>query len=150
MANEQEPIKIEIPVEEEPLVPQQEKQDVKGAVGRAGKQVARIAGTAVKKVWRSEARKKVTSEVGRGVKVVVAKGSKTVSDVMVRTAERQAKQTATAVQNRVQTTDWKQVAKVGTASGLRWVSRKLAHLAARFTSQEKKAEVGIEPVSKEE
>jgi hypothetical protein len=61
------------------------------------------------------------------------KGSAVVTDAVVRTAERQARERATAVQQRIQETDWKEASKEGAATGLRWLSQKLAKLAARFT-----------------
>ncbi len=102
------------------------------AMGKVGEQAKHGA----KKAWQSEIRKKATRTVGRGVAKVAKKGSAVVTDVVVKTAEKQARQQATAVQQKIQETDWKEVSKEGTATGLRWLSRKFADLAQRFKKPE--------------
>ena len=133
MSNDDVEIKI-LTEEAAPLVPESSpepslKERAATSAQQAGQQAAGVA----KKAWQSQARRKVTGTVGRGAKKVVKKGSQAVTDVVVRTAERQARQRATAVQERLQETDWKEVSREGAATGLRWLSRKLADLAARFT-----------------
>jgi hypothetical protein len=133
MANDDVEIKI---LEEDiaPLVPENPaKSDMKERAAQAASQVGQQATDVAKKAWQSDARKKVTGTVGRGAKKVMKKGSAVVTDAVVRTAERQARERATAVQQRIQETDWKEASKEGAATGLRWLSQKLAKLAARFT-----------------
>jgi hypothetical protein len=128
-------VEIKILTEEAaPLVPESSpKPGVKDRAAAAAQQAREQAADTAKKAWQSDTRKKVTGSVGRGAKKVVKKGSQAVTDVVVRTAERQARERAAAVQQRLQETDWKEVSKEGAATGLRWLSRKLADLAVRFT-----------------
>lgn len=99
---------------------------------KAGERAADVA----QKAWHSETRKKVTRTMGRGAKKVVQKGGQAVTNVVVKTAERQAREKSAAMQKRIQETDWKEVAKEGTATGLRWLSRQFAKLSARVTPPE--------------
>ncbi len=138
MTNEEIPIKILIPVEEElPLVAEKTRPDVKGAASKAGQQIARTAKQATKKVWQSNARKKVTGCVKRGATAVAAKGAQVMHDTVVKTAEKQAKERATAVQTRIKETDWKEASKAGVVNTLRWMSHKLGQLAERLTPEER-------------
>jgi hypothetical protein len=128
-------VEIKILTEEAaPLVPESQPQPgIKDQAAAAAHQARDQAAAAAKKAWQSEARQKVTRGVGRGAKKVVKKGSQAVADVVVKTAERQARERATAMQERLQETDWKELSKASAATGLRWLSRKLSDLAARFT-----------------
>jgi hypothetical protein len=130
-----EDVEIRILTEEAaPLVPEKPaKPGLKERAAASTQQARKQAAGAAKKAWRSETRKKVTRRLGRGTRQIVKKGSQAMTDVVVRTAERQARQQAAAVQERLQETDWKEASKKGVATGLRWLSRKLAALAARFT-----------------
>ena len=98
----------------------------------AAQQAREQAADVAQKVWQSETRKRVTRSVGHGAKKVVKKGGQAVTNVMVKTAERQARERATAMQQRLQETDWKQASKEGAATGLRWLSQKLSNLATKF------------------
>ena len=118
---EQEPIKIVIEEEDvAPFVPENRGRNVKGRVG-----------TAAKKAWRSDARKKVTRGVKRGATAVAAKGGQVVQTAVVQRAEDQARQRVERAKTRIRETDWKAEAKTGTERGLRWLSQKLARLAER-------------------
>lgn len=138
MKEENEYLKIEIPVEEEtPFVPEQPVPSlVKEKAGAAGRQVAETAASTAKKAWDSGARKRVTHEVKRGATAVAGKTAQLVQEKMVKTAEQQVKAQYEAMQTHVRETDWKHEAQSGTARGLRWLSQKLAQLAERFTPQE--------------
>ena len=129
MANQEEPIRIVIEEEDLPLIP--DKPGLKAPDVKAGaKQVGDKAAELAQKAWDSEPRRKVTD----GAAALAAKGSKAVANKMADTMEQQARQQATALQNRVQETDWKEEAKKGSAQGLRWLSEKLSALADRVTT----------------
>ena len=127
-------LKIEIPDEEDaPFVPEVPAHSgVTEQVNAAGRQVAQTAVSTAKKAWDSQVRKRVTD----GATAVAGKTARVVQDKMVKTAEAQAKAQMEAVQTRIRETDWKHEAQSGTARGLRWLSRKLAQLAERFTPQD--------------
>ena len=138
MIQEQEPIKIEIPVEEEtPFVPEHEGRgsNAKAKAAQVGKSVASTTARTVRKAWDSESRRKVTRGVAQGATTVASKGGRFVSEKVAQAAERQAREQVTAVQTRVKETDWKAEAKNGTAQSLRWLSHRLSCLAARLTGE---------------
>ncbi|MBK6710461.1 MAG: hypothetical protein KA362_09130 [Chloroflexi bacterium] len=129
MANQEEPIRIVIEEEDLPLIPDKPGRsapDVKAGAKQVGDKAAELA----QKAWDSEPRRKVTD----GAAALAAKGSKAVANKMADTMEQQARQQATALQHRVQETDWKEEAKKGSAQGLRWLSEKLSALADRVTT----------------
>ena len=131
---------VEIKILEEdvaPIVPESPpKPTVQERAAEVAQQAREQAADAAQKVWQSDTRKRVTSTVGRGAKKVVKKGSQAVTNAVAKTAERQAREQAAAMQQRIQETDWKEVAKEGTATSLRWLSQQFANLAARFTPKE--------------
>lgn len=143
MANQEEPIRIVIEEEDLPLIPDKPGRsapDVKAGAKQVGDKAAELA----QKAWDSEPRRKVTD----GAAALAAKGSKAVANKMADTMEQQARQQATALQHRVQETDWKEEAKKGSVNGLRWLSAQFALLADRFTPDE--PEKPAEPPNKEQ
>ncbi len=128
MTQEQEPIKIVI--EDEPTYrPERPNSDITTAAGQVGQALQHTA----KQAWESETRKKVTHEVQKGVTAVSHKGYELVRDKVVKTAEQQTREQATALQNRLRQTDWKKEAKAGAAKGLKWLSSKLTQLANKLS-----------------
>ncbi len=135
MTQEQEILKIEIPVEEEvPFVPERPRPDVKAKAVEAGKTAVSTTARTAQKVWDSEPRRKVTRSVARGTAKAAGKTSKFVSEKVAQAAERQARERATAVQTRIRETDWKAEAKSGTARSLNWLSQRLSRLAAKINA----------------
>ena len=135
MPQEQDILKIEIPVEEEtPFVPERPRPDVKEKVKAAGKTAVSATTRTAHKAWDSEPRRKVTRGVARGTAKVAKKSSQFVSQKVGEAVEKQARERATAVQTRIKETDWKAEAKTGTARGLNWLSQRLARLAARINT----------------
>ena len=142
----EDPIKLEIPPEEKasskedsssreevPFVPESSKTTVSGAASQAGQAVTGVA----RKAWESDTRRKVTRKVGNGLNTAVRKGTKIVSDKVSEVAERQAQERVTAVRARIEETDWQQEAKNGLATGLNWLSERLAILATKVLPSEK-------------
>lgn len=100
MPFEQEPIKIEIPPEEEAtpaFVPEQRRAPVSERLGDAGRDIAGQA----REAWDSEARREAQEKALEGLS---------------KSAE---------------------VSRAGFVRGLRWMSERLASLAARLTPEEK-------------
>ncbi len=141
MTQDQEPIRIVIDEEDIPLVPDAKSPrtapDIKGAVKNATSSAGQAAGSAAKKAWDSEPRRKVTGTVSRGVTSVTAKSSKAIANKVADTIEQQTKQQMEAVQARAQEIDWQQEAQKGAATSLQWLSQQVAELAKRFTPIEK-------------
>lgn len=135
MTQEQDILKIEIPVEEEaPFVPEPAGSDVKGKVVAAGKTAVTATTRTAKKAWDSEPRRKVTRGVAKGTAKAVGKTSKFVGEKVGQAAERQARERVTAVQTRIKETDWKTEAKSASARSLRWLSDRLSRLAAKINT----------------
>jgi hypothetical protein len=140
MTEEQEILKIEIPVEEETAVkPQVESGrtlDVKAGAKRIGQEAAKVTGHTAQKVWDSEARKSVTGGVKKGVQkgatAVTNKSAELLHEHLVKTAEQQARQQAANLETRIRETDWKAEAGKGAAAGLRWASKQLKQWQQRM------------------
>ena len=131
---------------ERPFVPETPQDEsltdkAKTAAATAGQAAGTAVAGAAGKAWQSDARKKVTGSVARGVKKAASKGGQVVQEAVVeraaQAAEERAREQVTAVQQRVHDTDWRQTAQTGAVRGLRWLSHKLEQLAHRFTPQEK-------------
>ncbi|MCA9933590.1 MAG: hypothetical protein H6662_08155 [Ardenticatenaceae bacterium] len=137
------PIKIIIPpeeddtavpiIEEPPLVP--ERTPLSAKTKRAAGKMGKLTFKTAKKAWNTEARRKVTRGLRKGTTAVAAKGAEVVGKQVRKTAEKQAKERAAAVQTRLRETDWKAEAQTGMAKGLRWLSERLAALANRMKSE---------------
>ena len=141
MTQDQEPVRIIIEEEDIPLVPEGKNRrapDIKGSAQNVASSAGQMAGSAAKKAWDSEPRRKVTGTVSRGVASVTAKSSKAIANKMADTIEQQTRQQMEAMQTRAQEIDWKEEAQKGTATGLQWLSQQVAGLANRFTPVEKK------------
>ena len=137
MTQDQEPIRIIIEEEDIPLMPEDKIRrtpDIKGSAQNAASTAGLVAGTAAKKAWDSEPRKKVTGTVSRGVASVTAKSSKAIANKMADTIEQQTKQQMEAMQARAQEIDWKAEAQKGAATGLQWLSQQVSELSNRFTT----------------
>lgn len=135
MTQEQEILKIEIPVEEEtPFVAEQPRPDVKAKAQEIGKTAVSTTARTAKRAWDSEARRKVTRGVARGTAKVAGKTGHFVSEKVAQAAERQARERVTAVQTRLKEIDWKTEAQKGTVRGLHWLSDRLARLAAKINA----------------
>lgn len=134
MMDEKAPIKIVIPIEEEPpYLPEQPRPRLSERAQKLGGRVAVAAKRGAQAAWQSRVRKKATGSLRRGVTAIVKKGSRLAQDKLVKRAERRAKESASALRTRIGSTEWKLEAKAGTAKGLRWASRQLTQLADRFT-----------------
>jgi len=132
---EQEPIKIVIPVEEEPPLKTEQPKTGAGSVAKsAGLKAAEVAKSAAEKAWQSETGRKAAKKLQEASD----KGIRYVGTRMADTAEQQAKQTAASVQQRIKETDLQKEAKVGLVSGLHWLSSQLSELAGRMGPDEPK------------
>ena len=133
--NEQEPLVIIIPVEEEPPLKAERVTSTPKAVARdTGRKAAVVAKVAAEKAWKSEAGRKAAKKLQQ----VSDRGIRYVGTRMADTAEQQAKQTTAAMQDRLRETDWQEEAKVGLVGGLKWLSAQVSELAERVGPGEPK------------
>jgi hypothetical protein len=128
--SEEEVIKIEIPVEEEPpLKVETPKSGAKTVAVGAGRKIAGLAKDAAQRAAHSDVGRKAAGKVQE----VTDRGVRAVGTRMADTAEDQARKQMEAMQERVRQTDWEKEAKTGMAAGLQWLSGRLAELSKRFT-----------------
>jgi hypothetical protein len=133
--SEEEVLKIEIPIEEEPpLKVETPKSGAKSAAADAGRKVARMAKDAAQRAAQSDVGRKAAGKVQE----VTDRGVRAVGTRMADTAEDQARQTVEAMQKRFKETDWEQEGKEGLASGLQWLSGRLKDWAERVTPDEER------------
>jgi len=126
---EQEPLKIVIPVEEEPpLKAERQKTNASSIAKDTGLKAAAAAKIAAEKAWQSETGRKAAKKLQE----VSDRGIRYMGTRMADTAEQQAKQTAASVQQRIKETDLQQEAKGGLVTGLNWLSSQLSELATRM------------------
>jgi hypothetical protein len=136
MSND-EPIKIVIPVEEDPPHrPQVGSKTTKEQAGRVSRRLAATAGAAAKKAWDSDVRHKATDKFNEGFNAAATKGSEYLRDRIAATAEQQTKDAAGAVQTRIKEADWKREARVGLKVGLAWLGARLTGIAERLPADE--------------
>ena len=133
--SQQEPIKIVIPVEEDPpMKVERESSGAKTAAYDASRKIAGLAKDAAQRAAQSEAGRKAAGKV----KEVSDRGVRYVGTRMADTAEEQARQTAARMQERVKETDWEKEAKTGLSTGLQWLSGRLIELSERFAARQEK------------
>lgn len=130
--NDQEPLKIVIPVEEElPAQAEQERASASGTAVEAGRKIAGVTAGLVQKAAQSDAGRaaaRKAQELGdRGVRYVGTR--------MADTAEEQARATVEVLQKRAAEADWEKEVKSGLAAGLGWVSGRLGALSERFANE---------------
>ena len=144
---EQEPIKIIIPIEEDPpLKVERVSSDPKSVAKDTGRKAAVAAKVAADKAWNSETGRKAAKKLQE----VSDRGIRYVGTRMADSAEQQAKQTAASVQERIKEMDWQEEAKVGLVGGLKWLSDQVTDLAGRVDPAEpkEKSPTDIEQSSK--
>lgn len=132
--NEEEPIKIIIPVEEEP-VHRPEQKDT-GVAEQAGELRQRVTDAAAK-AWNNDARRRATERVNEKISAAAASGTRYVRDRAAQAAERQTQEAVDAVRNRVSEVDWQAEAKAGVSTGMKWLSERLRTLAEQITPEPK-------------
>ena len=132
--SEQEPIRIVIQEEDLPMKVEREISSPKAVARDTGRKAAGAAKVVAAKAWNSDAgrtaAKKLQEVSDRGIRYVGTR--------MADAAEEQAKQTASAVQERFKETDWQAEAKVGLVGGLKWLSAQVSELAERVGPGEPK------------
>jgi hypothetical protein len=139
--SEQEPIKIVIPVEEDPpMKVERASSDAKTAAYDASRKIAGLAKDAAQRAAQSEAGRKAAGRV----KEASDRGIRYVGTRMADTAEDQARQTAARMQERIIEADWEKEAKTGLATGLQWLSGRLNELSERFAEKQEKGPGALE------
>ena len=128
--SEQEILKIEIPVEEDPpLKVEESKSGAKTAAYETSRKIAGLAKDAAQRAAQSEVGRKAAGKVQEAAD----RGVRYVGTRMADSAEDQARQTMESMQKRLKETDWEKEGKEGLASGLQWLSGRLKDWSDRVT-----------------
>lgn len=125
-------LKIEIPVEEEPVA-QKPQPDLVDEFKNVGRQFAETIRTA----WASQERQRIEAEIREGVKLFADEVSKAVHEVKDSPPAQRAKEEASNIKGKVESGEIAQKARVNLAQGLHWLSEELERLSQQFTPVEK-------------
>lgn len=137
MTKEQEPIKIDIPVEDEnEASSSKEGVDIADELRKLGKQFA----DTIEAAWSSEERQRVESEIREGMSNFADELGKLFKDVKESPTAQRVRSEAETVKHKVNEAEVGRKAKVSLAKGLGWLSEELAKLADKFTPTEKSPE----------
>ena len=127
---DEERIKIDIPVEEDPAAKS-------GAtptdVGEEFKRLGRQFATTLEGIFSSEEARRVETEIRAGMKTFANEVEKAFHEVKDSPAATRMKEEAGGVKDRVESGDFGRKAQEGMVSGLRWLSTELERLADQFT-----------------
>ncbi|MBK8430960.1 MAG: hypothetical protein IPL28_06535 [Chloroflexi bacterium] len=132
MTKLQEPIKIEIPVEEEPAV-KAEGRDITNELRNLGQQFANTLEAA----WHSQERVRVEGEIREGMKQFADEVGRVLNNVRESAAAQKVREEASEIKTKVEDTEVTKKARNSVAQGLSWLSQELGKLAEKFTPNEK-------------
>jgi hypothetical protein len=126
-------LRVEIPVEEEPMVVKMDQPDLADELRKVGRQFAET----LKAAWASEERVKIEQEVREGVKSFADEVEKVFHEVRQSQTAQKVKEEAVEIKARAESGELASKARVNFAQGLRWLSEELSKLANQFTPAEK-------------
>ena len=135
MTNQQEPLKIEIPVEEETAA-QADQRDLTSELRNLGKQFA----STLEAAWKSEERVRVEGEIREGVKQFADEVGRVLNNVRESAAAQKVREEAQDLKHKVDEAEVSKKARNGIAQGLSWLSEELGKLAQRLGPAEKSPE----------
>ena len=138
MTNNQDPIKIDIPVEDDNETTSSSKEgvDIAGELRKLGKQFA----DTIEAAWSSEERQRVEGEIREGMSNFADELGKLFKDVKESSAAQRVRSEAETVKSKVDEAEVGRKAKASLAKGLGWLSEELGKLADKFTPAEKSPE----------
>ena len=125
-------LKVEIPVEEEPM-----KETSSANVVDELKNLGRQFAETLQSAWNSEERLRVEAEVREGMQSFVKEVDRVFQEAKDSPAAERVRAEATDVKNRVEGSDLGGKARAGIVQGLHWMSEELGKLATKFTPPEK-------------
>jgi hypothetical protein len=135
MTKHQEPLKIEIPVEDETAA-KPEGRDITGELRNLGQQFA----STLEAAWNSQERVRVEGEIREGMKLFADEVGRVVTNVRESAAAQKVREEAEGIKHKVEETEVSNKARNGIAQGLNWLSQELGKLAEKFTPAEKSPE----------
>lgn len=142
MSDEKEPMKIDIPVEED----EQPAKATSDAAGDAADQVdvvdelrniGRQLAETLQTAWNSAERQKFESEVREGVRSFGDEVDKAIRQIRSGGAGQKLREEAAELREQVDTGELQRRAREGMTQGLRWLGEELSKLAEQFTPKEK-------------
>ncbi len=136
---ESERIKLEIPVEEEPVQAEKKTEpDLIEEMKNLGRQFAE----AMRSAWNSQERQKIETEVREGLDMFVSELDKAFKELRDSDAAQKAKQEVSQVKEKVEGAELGRKTKTAMAEGLRWLSEEFGNLANQFTPAAKEPDSG--------
>jgi hypothetical protein len=126
-------LKVDIPVEEEPIKAETGQRDISNELKELGRQFADTVQTA----WHSEEKQRIENEVRQGVKSFVDEVDKAIREAKESQAAAKVKEEATEVKSKIESGEFGQKTREGLVQGLQWLSEELGKLAEQFTVAEK-------------
>jgi len=126
---DEERIKIDIPVEEDPIHKTASSTDVADEFKRLGRQFA----ATLEGIFNSEEARRMETEIRAGMKTFAEEVDKTFREAKDSQTATRMKEEATVVKERVESGEMGRKAQEGMVNGLRWLSNELERLANQFT-----------------
>ena len=139
MTKEQEPIKIDIPVEEEGE-PAAKAETSAPNISQELQNLGRQFAATLESAWNSQERQRVEQELREGLNHFADEVSKVATDVSSSPAAKKVKEEATEIKGKVETSDWGRKSRSIFAQGLARLSEELSNLSTRLTPAEAEAE----------
>jgi len=121
-------LKVEIPVEDEPMKDDNAVNNVAEELKGLGRQFAET----LQKAWESEERQRVEGEIRTGLRSFADEVDKVIREARESQAASKVKGEAVEIKARVETSDIGKKARVGMVQGLQWISEELGKLADKF------------------
>lgn len=129
---EKEPLKIEIPVEEE-TDPAAKAETSAPSISQELQNLGRQFAATLESAWNSQERQRVEQELREGLNHFADEVSKVATDVSSSPAAKKVKEEATEIKGKVETSDWGRKSRSIFAQGLARLSDELSSLSARLT-----------------
>lgn len=127
---DEERIKIDIPVEEDPAA---KSAPSSTDVGEEFKRLGRQFAATLEGIFTSEEARRVETEIRAGMKTFANEVEKAFNEAKDSPAATRMKDEAAGVKDRVETGEFGRKAQEGMVSGLRWLSTELERLADQFS-----------------
>ena len=131
---DEERIKIDIPVEEDPAA---KSAPSSADVGEEFKRLGRQFATTLEGIFNSEEVRRMETEIRAGMKTFAEEVDKTFREAKDSPAAARMKEEAGSMKERVETGEMGRKAQEGMVSGLRWLSNELEKLANQFIPETK-------------
>jgi hypothetical protein len=136
MSTEKEPLKIEIPVEEEGDTPPSKAESKSLNIADELQNLGRQFAATLEAAWNSEERQRVEKELREGLNHFAEEVGKVATEVTASPAAQKVKEEASEIKGKVETSDIGRKSRLLFAQGLSRLSEELAAISTRLTPAE--------------